>query len=268
MNTRTSSALSPDADPLRKQDTATRVRFTPMIVIAGILGAVLGAVGVSLTVLLQLVPETAEIFGLEFIRHHSHPSGEATIYAWYSTLLLAALGLAFAVIASVKWHIRFLRWRYLVLASTALLLSADEAGMLHEEMARIASSLGLSWAWTYNWLIAAVPLALVAGAFILWLALRIDARLRSRLILAGAIFFLGAIVVESLGGMLENRTLTLGETAHVYIFHLSFFVEESLEIGGVLVALWAALSYLKVMRSPSGLTVTTDDPERSVSFQN
>jgi|SRR5690554_5378663 len=231
-----------------------------MVVAVAIFGAVLGAVGVSLTVLLQLAPGTAEIPGLEFIRHHTHPSGEATIYAWYSSLLLAALGLAFAVIASVKWQIHFLRWRYLVLASTALLLSADEAGMLHEQMARVAGSLGLSWAWTYNWLIVAVPLALVAGAFIFWLAQRIDARLRRRLILAGAIFFLGAVVVESLGGMLESRTVALGETAHVFIFHLSFFVEESLEIAGVLVALWAALSYVKVTRSPSGMTVTTDDP--------
>lgn len=239
-----------------------RVAFTPMVVVAAIFGAVLGAVGVSLTVLLQLVPEIAQVPGLEFIRHHSHPSGEATVYAWYSTLLLAALGLAFAVIASVKWHIRNLRWRYLVLASTALLLSADEAGMLHEEMARLTYFLGFSWGWTYNWLIAAVPLALLAGAFILWLARRIDPVLRRRLILAGAIFFLGAVVVESLGGMLETRTLALGETAHLLIFHLSFFVEESLEVAGVLVALWAALSYVKVMRSPTGLTVTADDVSR------
>lgn len=242
-----------------EDDPSPSLSFNRLIVVLAVLGATMGSLGVFLTVYLQSPVAGLDIPGLDMIRHQTHPSGESTLYSWYSTLVLAGIAVAFAVIAMVKWQSRPLGWRYLVLAATAALLSADEAALLHEKMSDVAGKLGLGWTWTYSWLIAAVPLAIVVGVFLVWLARAIDPVLRRRLILAGVLFFLGAVGMEAVGGLLETGTVGLADSAQVLVFHLSILVGECLEVAGALVALWAALAYLRVTPTSTGLVVTAND---------
>lgn len=127
--------------------------------------------------------------------------------------------------------------------------------MLHEKLADVAESWGLSLSWTFNWLLVAVPLAVAAGVVLLWLARGLNSRLRMRLIVAGAVYLLGAVGMEVVGGLLETGTVGLGFVA----LHVAILIEESLELAGVIVALWAALSYVRVEVSQAGLRASTVD---------
>jgi hypothetical protein len=244
-----------DSAPEPATPPETVLSFRGLIIALAFFGAALGVIGVGLTLYLKSPNPGPALPGLDMIRHLTHPSGEATLYSWFSVLLLATMALGFILIAMVHWQVRALRWRYFVLAGTGVLLSADEAALLHEKMSGLTSVMGLGWSWTYSWLITAVPLAAVAGLFLLWVAKEIDSLLRKRLLVAGIVFLLGAVGMEVLGGLLETGTVGLGDQAQFTTLHVSILIEESLEVAGVIIALWAVLSHLRFAVSANGLRI-------------
>lgn len=168
-----------------------------------------------------------------------YADGEANLWAWSSALLLAGLALVFAVKALTVREASPLP--FFALAVVALGMSADEAAMLHERLAR--ANLGVGW--TFSWLALGIPLALGVGLVVLRLARGIDPMLRRRLILAGFVFLLGAIGVETLGGAvaMSEQTSAVSPQASL-LYHLAVAVEEGLEVAGTLMALGATLSTL------------------------
>jgi hypothetical protein len=236
-----------------------RVNFNRLILVLAIIGASLGVIGVGLDIYLRWPIDGVSIPLIGTVQALTHPSGESTIYSWYSTILLASVAVAFAAIALAKGRLGKMPWQYHVMAATTLILSLDEAARLHERSWHVASGLGIALSWTYGWLAVGVPLAIVAGVLLVWIARSIDPLLRKRLIIAGVVFFLGAVGVETLGGPLEVNQWGLPDAQHFLLFNLSMFVEESLEIAGALIALWAALSYLRVSRTPEGFAVSVDE---------
>jgi hypothetical protein len=249
----TSSSSSGTATP------ASPINFNRLIIVLAVIGASLGLVGVLLDIYLRWPIEGVSIPFVGTVRALTHPSGEATLYSWYSTLILASIGVGFGAIALARGRAGKVPWQYVVMAATALLLSADEAAILHERSWHVASGLGVAWSWTDGWLVVGIPLALVAGAVLFWIARSIDPLLRRRLIIAGLIFFLGAMGVEILGAPLETNRWELPDTQLFLLTNLAFLVEESLELAGALIALWATLSYLRVTRTSDGFTVSVND---------
>ncbi len=235
------------------------VSFRTLIIVLAAAGAALGIIGAGLTLYLKSPNPGPSLPGLDMVRHLTHPSGEATLYSWFSVLLLTMMALGFAVIALVHWRTRALRWRYFVLAATAGLLSADEAALLHEKMSGLTSVLGLGLSWAFSWLITAVPLAVIAGLFLLWVAKAINPLLRKRLLIAGIVFLAGAVGMEVVGGLLEKGIIDFGGFTQFVMLHLSILIEESLEVAGVIVALWATLSYLRVVKTTEGLLLSTNE---------
>lgn len=251
----TDSDLSPAAT---KQGVDSRRLIVGLFLVAGLMALV----GVGLEVYLRFSSQTTKI--LVSIKDLTYPDAETNLFAWFSALVLAGIGIGFAVIAVVSRGRRS-AWPFIALSATAFLLSADEAALLHERLAGFASFLGISLSWGYQWLLIGVPIAVLVGVFLLWLARSLQRVLARRLIVAGSVFLLGAIGGELLGGFIAKVDLGLSGDAKFLLHNASVLVEEGLEISGAILGLAATLAYLHVTRTPSGLVLSTVDAARSAA---
>lgn len=179
-----------------------------------------------------------------------YADNEGNIWSWLSATLLAVLAAALglnALIAGVTGR-RVLP--FAVLAGLALYMSIDEAAVLHEKFSLLVKNFPLH----LGWLIIGIPLAVVVGAAVLVVARNIDRVMRRRFILAGALFVLGAVVIE-IFEKIQGSMMTPAELRGSIPFVLEIGVEEGLELSGVLIALWAALDALSIRASAKGLVL-------------
>lgn len=174
-----------------------------------------------------------------------HPDLEGNIWAWYSAMVSLALGTVFGLHAVARRATGHAWVPYVVLAVTAVYLSADEAAHLHEELRHLAPE-GLS---RLGWVALGLPLAAVAGAVLLVVARALDSTLRRRLIVAGVVFLAGAAGME----LVAYATRAREEIPGLYLAMMA--VEEGMELAGALIALWAALAALLFRAGPAGLLV-------------
>ncbi len=159
-------------------------------------------------------------------------SYEANVPTWLSSSLLLACAVAACVIARTApaWSRHW--WG---IGALAAWMSLDEAVELHEHLGGHLGTGGLLF---YDWVIPAaaivVALVLVFMPFIRALPLAT----RRRLVVAGAIYVAGALVMElPLGWWTEQRgTDGLG-------YALIDWVEETLEMVGVVLALVALVAH-------------------------
>lgn len=124
---------------------------------------------------------------------------------------------------------------WLALAGVFGFLAVDEFAMIHESVNGFAAGLlapearfGSEWVLVYGALVAAL-----APACLPWL-LRMPARTRRLVVVAGAIYLAGAIGLEALGGQAPRGSV---------VRDLWTWVEETLELAGQLVFLYALLDY-------------------------
>lgn len=190
--------------------------------------------------------------GLSALSTLLYADGEANLWAWASGLLLAGIALCLAAVGLAARHEGEISAPYFVLAVVAVELSADEIAQLHEKLARFDPGSRF----TFAWLTVGVPLAIMGGLILLWIARRIERRLRLGLILAGAIYLLGAVGFEAIGGIVVGGRLDDLSRASLP-YHLLVGIEEGLEVTGALLALFAALSALTVERTAAGILVRT-----------
>lgn len=234
--------------------TESPVRLTPLI--SWLFGVGVGAAvaGVLLDLFLRFSGSTSK--PVVSLKDLLFPNAETNLFSWYSATVLAAVAIGFGVHAFIAKKGSRLFGPFVVLAATALLMSADEAAMLHERLDGLAAWLGLSISWGYQWIVIGIPIAVVAGIGLLWLARALDPLLRRRLVFAGVVFLLGAIGGELLGGMITKIDLGLSNDASYVVHSAAILVEETLEISGALLALRAALLHLRLRRGPAGLVLT------------
>lgn len=238
-----------DMVTLRRQGRGLRLFLW---IIAGFFGLTL-VVGLVSHYLRENMATTAPGWGaLSGLAGLLYADGEANLWAWGSGLLLAGVGLVLAAVGSAARNEHASGAPYFVLAAIALELSADEIAQLHEKLAGFDLDTGV----TFAWLSVGVPVAIVAGVGILWIARKIDRRLRFRLIVAGATYLLGALGFEALGGfVVGGRVDELARSSLAY--HVVVGVEEGLEATGALLALAAALSALTIRHTTDGILART-----------
>ena len=217
--------------------------------------------GIILMAVVTFTPSLNQSGALRGIADMLYADNEANIWAWYSTALLAMLAAAFALHAYVQRNAGGPVGPYLALAAIAAFMSADEAAILHEKLSNL-----VKWFPTWGWLALGVPIAAAVGFGALWLTRTMERYLRRRLIVAGALFLLGAVVMEGVAGVLVVRagSYDAGTQTVPYMVLLAF--EEFFELAGVLVALWATLTALDMERLADGLLVSPltapSEPER------
>jgi hypothetical protein len=218
----------------------TRLRLRP-----GVVARVLTATAVFV-VLLSTVFQV-----IKYVFHHDEVMGlvsltfvdnERNIPTLFSVLDLALASLCLAVVAALtrkNGRPDFSKW--VVLSVGFLYLAFDEALSLHERMsAPIKSFFGgrdVGFHHTY-WAIPGLAGVIVLGLYFLKFLFRLPARTRILFVLAGAIFVGGAVGVEMLSGdYYEVHGYGLG-------YSMIATIEESLEMAGVILFIYAILDYL------------------------
>jgi hypothetical protein len=170
---------------------------------------------------------------------------EESIPTWYSTLLLFTAAMLLTVIAIGK---RVGRDRYTVywagLAIIFVYLSIDEGAAIHEIFSDlIEDRFNTSGFLSFGWLVVAIPVVLVFGLLYLRFLLHLPTRTRNLLIVAGALYIGGAIVVESISA---NQYDLGGGVTLLYLAIAT--VEELFEMLGVVLLIYALLAYLVDMQ--------------------
>ncbi|HEU0080315.1 MAG TPA: hypothetical protein VFQ76_21890 [Longimicrobiaceae bacterium] len=187
-----------------------------------------------------------------YLSGHDHAFGfvprfslveEANVPTWYSSATLLACAALLRVISSVERDggSRFaLHWK--ILALLFLYLSLDEAAELHELLIEpVRGTLNAGGLFHFAWVVPAiVVLAALAVAYARFLV-HLPAPTRRLFVAAAATFVGGAVGAEMVGGAwVESRG-----------FHnpgsvLIWTVEESLEMVGVVVFVYALLRHLEL----------------------
>jgi hypothetical protein len=244
--------------PAPRAASTGSLRVTPLIVVLIVFGVGMVLIGDILDLVIRVGGSTSGL--IDGIRNVIYPDAEGNIFSWFSATVLAAVGIGFFLVALAMAGARRPAWPYIVLGALALALSADEAAYLHERLAIFAKELGLTTSFTYGWILLGIPIAIVVGLGVLWLARRLDRQLRIRLIIAGIVFLAGSLGGELVGGFLKKASGIDGDGL-VMIYGLEILVEETLEILGAILAFRAVLLHLNISNGPEGLAFSLPEPD-------
>lgn len=164
---------------------------------------------------------------------------EQNIGAWFSTLLLA--GSAFLLLNAGLEAIPARKrsdYFWFVMAVTFAALSIDEASSVHEMlMVPLQGSLHTGGLLRYAWVIPALVLVPLFALLSIPFLLNLPRGTAVRFVIAGAIYVGGALGFE----MLEGLTDGVGP-----LFVTLYLIEESMEIGGLLIFFFALMDYHSV----------------------
>lgn len=168
--------------------------------------------------------------------------GEQNIPTFWSVLLLLFSGLLLAVVAALHRKQRLpYAAHWAVLSAGFLFMAYDEAFRVHETLIVPVgdllggTNLGLLY---YAWIVPGAALVLVLALCFLRFIRHLEARTRLRFLIAGTLYIGGAIVIEAIGGSYAERVGLNNLT-----YNLITTVEESLEMIGLTVFIWALLQY-------------------------
>jgi hypothetical protein len=178
------------------------------------------------------------LFGLV---HLFSLNAEENIPALYSTisLLFCAILLALIAVGTKATGGRYtLHWAFLSLVF--IFLSMDEALSFHESSTvPLRKSLNTSGVLFYAWIIPYALAVLVLFLVYLRFLLNLNRQTRNHFFLAGLIYVSGAMLFEIPGGIYDEA---FGR--HTPVYALISTVEELLEMGGILLFIYALTSYL------------------------
>ncbi len=165
---------------------------------------------------------------------------ENTLPAWYASMTLLACGGLFGLTAALQPKRKAFRLHWFILAATFVYLAIDESASLHEilivPLRRRLDAGGLLY---FAWVIpGAVAVALFGLSYLRFL-FHLPRRTAKLLIAAGATFVGGALGLELFGGALAEA-----EGLMSFRYTLMMTAEEMLEMGGVVVLVYALLDHL------------------------
>ncbi|BAY99071.1 hypothetical protein NIES37_30500 [Tolypothrix tenuis PCC 7101] len=166
---------------------------------------------------------------------------DSNIPTWYSSIMLLFCSLLLALIAKSQKTARtryILHWK--VLAAIFLYMSIDEVAMIHENADLILGShISRTGFLHFGWVAVGIPLTIIFVLSYLKFLIHLPKKTRLLFVVAGAIFVSGAIGAEMFAGR------------HEEIYHLDLTyamitaVEEFCEMFGIVVFVYALLSYIK-----------------------
>jgi hypothetical protein len=227
-----------DRSPAQLAISAERVRWTLLVVAA-------------VVILLGVAGELGRNFAgdddrllprlLRAVRRNFNPSGEQTAGAWLTASVLLLCGLLLLTTAAAR-HARgapfVAHWR--VLGIIFLLLSADEAMSLHEQLGdwvqgRLETGGPFLWAWVIPYGLVMVALAVV---YLPWLR-TLPVATRRRVVVAGVLFVGGALGLEMVqAAIVDGRERGGGPVSVLAV------IEEGAELVGAILFLDALLVQL------------------------
>lgn len=174
---------------------------------------------------------------------------EANVAVWIASSFWLLLG-ALAILAALTAP-RFTRSWWLF-ATVAVIASADEAGQLHEKLFVVGDRMApyVPIDVHYNWVIPGALISLVVAALLIRLVLSLRRGVAIGLIAAGATFLTGALVIETITGLVQRA-----EGGMTNLYFVLMYIEETFELVGVAIAIIALGSMFRIARGPEGLIV-------------
>lgn len=178
---------------------------------------------------------------------------ETSAATWFSVAVLLGCALAFwqgAFWLRAAGHRDARAWT--LCAAICAGLSMEEIVGLHERLGNaVARAVPLGGLSTFAWVIPGTAVVLVGALFAKRFFARQETWFRRRLLLAGALYFGGAVGCEALGGWIYVH---LGKES--LLFQLEVMLEEGLEMSGAILLLGTLLRALHDMAPPSVAPVT------------
>lgn len=213
----------------------------------GIVVFLLVSAHIVLMALYSVAPPTDEtrLSPLRFLSTLFDLNAEANPPTWYSSFMLLVSSGLLSLIVLDKIRKRDLYARHwAVLAIGFLYLSIDEGSRLHDRLvAPLRSELNLSGPFYYSWVILAVPALLIIGVWYLRFFLHLPRRSQLLFAFAAATYIGGAVGVEVATGLYEQFRGSVGRAD--LVFELLVALEEGGEMVGVLIFIYALMSYLR-----------------------
>jgi predicted permease len=179
-------------------------------------------------------------FKLGYLTTLLNADGEQSLPTWFSSGLLLLSG---ALCALVAWGLRRARerdvWHWAGLALIFLVLSLDEQAAMHEQLNRLRELLDTGGVLYFAWVLPAALGLLLFGALYLRFWLRLPARTRWLLALAGVVYVGGALGVEVVGAALYE--IDRKSTAYL----IAAAVEELCEMLGLAILVYTLLCHIR-----------------------
>ena len=171
---------------------------------------------------------------------------EENIPTWYAASTLLVCSILLATIAQAKktqGAPHALYWS--VLALMFLCLSLDEATEIHDNWSGLLpSEFDLKGFLYFSWVILGAALALIVFLFYLRFLAALPPRTRYLFLIAGIVYVGGAIGMETVGASVFVHS----GREHTLLFAMMTTLEEFLEMLGILVFIYALLSYMRSQR--------------------
>lgn len=172
---------------------------------------------------------------------------EPSLPNWYSSFALLASSGLLAIIGLAKWRAadRFFK-HWLALAVIFLGLSIDEGvrmhEMIHTAVVHFVDVHGILYLQT---IVPTLLIVVIIGLCYLPFLKHLERRTSMLFVCAGAIYVLGAVGIDVVGGMFieQQGIASLGHT-------ISQSVEESFEMLGIVLFLYALLDYIRRLIGP------------------
>lgn len=168
---------------------------------------------------------------------------ETNIPTLFSFMLIATSGIIMSVIALNEKTKKRIYWY--ILSVLFFFAAIDEVAQIHEKTDLIMKHYNVSQysnlfndGWVSIWLVLIIIIFIIFFRFICLL----DSKTRNLILLAGALYAIGALGLEVVGGYLyceNNKIYYMIETT----------LEEFLEMGSMIVFIYAFLNYLKNLKS-------------------
>ena len=231
-------------NPFARRVTAVSFRISPqkIIRVLSFFASCLVATGILVQSLrLSLGEEVMRQKHLWWLMDKFDLDGEFNVPNLYQTLtFFLCVGLLVMIAqAASKMKNPFAR-HWWCLAGFFLYLALDEGVELHEmTILPLRAAFGTEGYFYYAWVILAVMLVPIVGALYLRFLWDLPSTFRWLFISGGAVFITGAAVMEMLGGHIRK---VYGLESVQYVAET--VIEESLEMIGILIFLYALLSYL------------------------
>jgi hypothetical protein len=170
---------------------------------------------------------------------------EISIPTWFQSTLLLLAGVLTGLIALLRWRASGSYVRHWIVAAVALiLLAGDEMLAIHEMLIDPMRALldvggGLIY---FAWIVPGAVVAVAFAATYLRFLAHLPERIRKLFVTAGVIYLSGALGMEALDGAYASSqgSDTLG-------YMLLTDLEEVLEMAGLLMLVYALLSYLSML---------------------
>jgi hypothetical protein len=199
---------------------------------------VVGSIAGQLTIHLTEHPSAVDLLAKLL-----YVDAEQNIPSAFSTFLLLLAALLLAVIAALaRKHTSSSASHWTILSAGFVFMAVDEAWELHERLIDPVRKLlghGNLGIFYYAWTLPGLALVLALAPFFSRFLFHLPAKTRLAFLVAATLYIGGAIGVEAIGGRYHelhgrfNLTYSMIATA-----------EESLEMAGLIIFIWALLVYI------------------------